>query len=510
MKVFRKTSNPIIFYTIILLEVLVKFVCLITTEIYMTLRSLCIHAHFYQPPREDPLTGIIPKEAGAAPYFNWNERIHAECYRPNAERSNFENISFNIGPTLIPWMSSHDPNTWRKIVEQDQANLRRYGVGNAIAQPYNHTILPLSTYQDAVTQVKWGIVDFEHRFGRKPQGMWLPETAVNLETLSILSSQGIEFTILAPWQADQEDIDVTKPYRVNLPNGRSIFVFFYHGELSGGISFNSGMTINADGFAEFELATRFNPRKVQSGEPQLVVIATDGELYGHHQPNRDQFLAHLVNGAVHRLDIQPTFPGLWLNEHKVRDSVQIKENTSWSCHHGLGRWLGKCSCTTGDTSWKSQLRYALERISQAIDNLYIETLEQDIANPRTLIDRYIHVMLGSISAEEFIQEAASRMLPSERIVQIHLLLEAQRERQRMFTSCGWFFDDFDRIEPKNNLAYAAQAVRLIKLATGLDLEPYVIRDLSKVISPRTNLRADRLFRYYLERAVKDGRVVASE
>lgn len=476
----------------------------------MTLRFFCTHAHFYQPPREDPLTGVIPKEAGASPHNNWNERIHSECYRPNAELGNFEKISFNIGPTLIQWIVSHDPETWRKIVSQDRANLQRYGVGNALAQAYNHTILPLASYRDKVTQIMWGIAEFEYRFGRKPQGMWLPETAVDMETLSILASQGIEFTILAPWQADRENIDVTQPYRVRLPEGQSIFVFFYHQELSGGISFNPDMTVDADRFAKQDLIAKYHPEKFQRGEPQLLLVATDGELYGHHQPLRDYFLAHLMNGAVTHLGINPIFPALWLRNYPVHHTVGIRESTSWSCHHGVSRWLGNCSCTPGESSWKAQLRYAFEHISQAIDDLYENAVSAHVPDPWALRNRYIYAILGVETAENLIREAAGRRLPEDKTVQIHMLLEAQRERQRMFTSCGWFFEDFDRIEPKNNLAYTSQAVRLTRLATGIDLEPYVVSDLSKVISPHTGLRADRLFQYYLRRAVLDGRIVAGD
>lgn len=476
----------------------------------MPLRSFCIHAHFYQPPREDPLTGIIPKEAGSAPFPNWNERIHAECYRPNAEHGNFSVISFNIGPTLCNWMAGHDPKTWGEIIAQDHANLERNGVGNAIAQAYNHTILPLASHQDKVTQIAWGIADFEHRFGRKPQGMWLPETAVDYDVLRILAERGIEFTILAPWQADRENLDVTHPYRVHLPGGNSIVVFFYHRDLSGGISFNPAMTVNADHFARYDLLNQFPALNGRTDEPQIILIATDGELYGHHQPHRDLFLAHLMNGSIRSLDVQPTYPALWLKENPVRHTVGIREATSWSCHHGVSRWLGTCDCTPGDAQWKAHLRYAFTRLSQALDDLYLQTVRSDIPDPWEMRHRYIQVMLGSMSIEELVSEMAGRRVSPERLVQIHLLLEAQRERQRMYTSCGWFFEDFDRIEPKNNLAYAAQAVRLTRLATGVDLEPYVLKDLSKVISPRTWLRADIVFNYYMKRAIFDGRIVAGD
>jgi hypothetical protein len=466
----------------------------------MASRSICIHAHFYQPPREDPLTGIIPREAGASPFPNWNERIHAECYRPNAELHNFEHISFNIGPTLFDWMAKYDPVTARNIVEQDQLNVRRFGVGNAIAQAYNHTILPLASYRDKSTQVAWGITDFKHRFGRRPQGLWLPETAVDMETLEVLSEQGIEFTILAPWQAQSEDIDVTEPYLVTLANGRQLTLFFYQRELSTRVSFDSAATINADSFAEFTLQPLFLNEKLQVGEPQFLMVASDGELYGHHQYLRDRFLARLVDGASHSLGMQSTFPALWLKSNPARRTIKIHEYTSWSCHHGVKRWMGTCGCTPWDGSWKARLRYAFEHLAEEIDRLYEDVAKPLVKDPWELRNRYIQVVLGEVTLPGLIAGMTEKTMTSQQVRRIHLMLEAQRERQRIFTSCGWFYDDFDRIEPKNNVAYAAQAVRLARLATGVDLEPAMVTDLHPVVSRRTGLRADRVFQQHLRRA----------
>ncbi len=466
----------------------------------MNVRAFSIHAHFYQPPREDPLTGVIPKESGALPYSNWNERIHAECYRPNAELRNFEQISFNIGPTLLNWMDMHDPKTCRMIFAQDRANVQRYGTGNAIAQAYNHTILPLSTYWDKVTQVYWGVADFARRFGRKPQGMWLPETAVDLETLDVLAQHGILFTILAPWQAEADEIDITEPYTVILPGQRRVTVFFYQRELSTRVSFDSNSTTDADIFAEHILQAYYSRLKTARGEAQLLLLASDGELYGHHKHFRDHFLARLVDGAAKPLGLQPTFPSLWLRSHPPRQTVNICENTSWSCHHGVMRWMGRCSCTPDDGSWKAQMRYAFERLANELDHLYMEACKPLVADPWTLRNRYVHVLLGEMTINELLQVSAGPTLKGEQERRLHLLLEAQRERQRMFTSCGWFFEDFDRIEPRNNVAYAAQAVRLARLATGVDLEAETASDLSRVVSPRTGLRADIVFLGHLRRA----------
>ncbi len=466
----------------------------------MTNLSYCIHAHFYQPPREDPLTGKIPYEIGSSPFTNWNERIHAECYRPNADLRNFEQISFNFGPTLISWMQAHDPETHRKIVEQDQVNMRLHGVGNAMAQAYNHTILPLASDRDKETQVAWGIADFEYRFGRRPQGMWLPEAAVDLQTLDVLARYGIEFTILAPWSARSESLDPSEPYRVLLPGGRSMVVFFYQRELSARISFDPGATINADQFAQYNLLSGFRKDKARRGEAQLVLIASDGELYGHHQYMRDRFLARLVDGAGHQAGLTLTYPALWLKEHPVRQIVEIREPTSWSCHHGVRRWTGDCACTPNDGAWKAHLRHAFERLSQEIDRLYADVAQRLVDDPWELNRRYIHVILQKCSAESLIGEMAGHALTSDQTHRLHLMLEAQRERQRMFTSCGFYFDDFDRIEPKNCVAYAAQAVRLVHLATGVDLEAEVSADLQHVVSQYTHLHADRVFQRHLRRA----------
>ena len=466
----------------------------------MAVRALSIHGHFYQPPREDPLTGIIPQESGASPYPNWNARIHAECYRPNAELDNFSKISFNIGPTLSSWMQRHDPDAARLIAGQDQANVRRYGVGNAMAQAYNHTILPLSPIHDKITQIYWGIADFKHRFGRSPQGMWLPETAVDLETLEVLARYGIQFTIMAPWQADRGEIDTSEPYTVNLSKNHAVTVFFYQPDLSAQVSFEPQVTTDADAFAQNILQPHFNSEKARRGEPQLVMVASDGELYGHHQPLRNLFLARLVDGASSSLGITPIYPALWLQSHPAHQTINIRERTSWSCHHGVTRWNGQCACTPGDGSWKTRLRYAFERLTAELDHLYLDATRRLVSDPWHLRNLYIHVMLGKISAETLVQQTAIRPLTSQQTRQICLLLEAQRQRQRMFTSCGWFFEDFDRIEPRNNVAYAAQTTHLASLATGVDLSPSILNELNHVVSQRSGLRANTVFQEYLERA----------
>ena len=462
----------------------------------MTSRFICVHGHFYQPPREDPLTREIPVESGASPFPNWNERIYAECYRPNAELGNFGRISFNIGPTLCEWMASTHPDTLNAIISQDRENMRLHGVGNAMAQPYHHSILPLASYRDKVTQVSWGIADFEHRFGRKPQGMWLPETAVDLETLCVLTDHGIEYTILAPWQAEAENLDDTQPYRVDLPGGRHMTVFFYHAGVSSGVSFNPDLTVNADHFASRELARQFPPAGTRRKGPRLMLIASDGELYGHHQPLRDHFLQHLLNHASEPAGLKPTFPALWLKSNPPKRTVRIRENTSWSCHHGVERWRGKCECTPGDGQWKYRLREAFNRLAASLDDIYAREAGAFTPDVWKFRDAYIAVLLGQRNPEDLIWEQAGRRLDAEQTARLRKLLEAQYERQRMFASCAWFFEDFDRIEPRNAVAYATQAARLTCQATGVDLSEQLVKNLSKVTSSRTALKGDTVFRRY--------------
>jgi len=467
----------------------------------MSIHALSIHGHFYQPPREDPISGLIPHEVGAHPYNNWNERIHAECYLPNIQLGNFERISFNVGPTLFAWMEGYDPNASRLIVAQDAANVRQNGVGNAIAQAYHHTILPLASREDKITQVVWGSADFEHHFGHKPKGMWLPETAVDMETLNVLAEHGIEFTILAPWQAECEHLDVTEPYRVALSAGKSIAVFFYHQGLSTGVSFNPQLTINADEFARNLVMPTFLQEKERRGEPQLLLIASDGELYGHHQQFRDRFLAHLVNGASSSLGLEKSYPALWLKKYPAHKWVSIRERTSWSCDHGVERWNGDCGCTPGDGRWKGYLRQAFNHLAHNLDKVYIATVCRYKIDPWKLRNAYIHAILGQVKVDELIFQHAGRRLDQSSVDKIRLLLEAQRERQRIFTSCGWFFEDFSRLEPKNCIAYAAQAIRLTSIATGIDLSAQTAADLQYVVSHKTRLRGDKALQREMQKTL---------
>jgi alpha-amylase/alpha-mannosidase (GH57 family) len=461
----------------------------------MKSKAVCIHGHFYQPSRQDPLTGEVPWEEGSAPFPNWNVRIHEHCYRPNAELGNFGRISFDIGPTLTNWMISQDSLTLAQIVRQDRQNRERYGVGNAMAQAYHHTILPLSNRNDKITQIRWGIADFEYRFGHRPTGMWLPETAVDDESLEIMADCGIEFTILAPWQADSDHLDITQPYRVELNSGKSISVFFYEREISARVSFDALITMNADSFVSDILAPRFRP----DSEPQILIVATDGELYGHHKPFRDKFLARLTDGAIHNSDLELTYPALWLKQHPPTKTIKIRENTSWSCHHGVERWRGPCGCAEHG-EWKLNLRRALNGISEELDQVYLQEAQKLIPDVWELRHRYIHVQHGKIRIEDLIAELAGRNLDKDEVRRLDLLLAAQVERQRMLASCGWYFEDFDRIEPRNNVNYAAQAAWLTYAATGIDITSQAVSLLKSVRSWRSGLQGDLVFLQHRRRA----------
>lgn len=449
-------------------------------------RSFCIHAHFYQPTREDPFTGKIPDEPGAAPYANWNERILATCYQPNAKERNFSELSFNIGPTLTKWMSEHAPEVLEQIVREDRLNETLYGAGNAIAQPYHHTILPLAKFEDKRTQIVWGIQAFKHVFGRDPQGLWLSETAVDKETLRILAENGITFTILAPWQI--RDGEGESPYLIDLGDGKSIAAFVYHGGLSSTISFDTFATSNADAFAEYYI----KPEIDRYNAKQFLLIASDGELYGHHQPYRDKFLARLLDGSSNGIGLRATYPALWLKQNPVKAKAGVIENTSWSCSHGIERWRGECECTPG-SSWKAGLRQALDRLADEIDEAFCEIAIAHGLDPYKARDQYITVILGQVSFNDWLQALAGKDFSTIGKNKLATLFEAQKMRQQMFTSCGWFFDDLSRIEPRNNLSYAAHAVVLMESITGKDFHSSIIPVLRGSVDNRTSRTSADIF-----------------
>ncbi len=464
----------------------------------MSKRFFCIHGHFYQPPREDAITGIIPEETGVAPYKNWNERIHAECYKPNAELGNFEKLSFNIGPTLFSWMEVYDPQTYAAIVSQEKENFSKYGVSNALAQPYNHVILPHASKRDKLTQILWGLADFEYRFGHPAEGMWLPETAVDKETLEMMIDCGIKYTILAPWQAEKKGIDCSKPYKVNITREKSVTVFFYQMDLSTRVSFDPGATANADRFSlEYVL-----PLYKNNSKEEIMIAASDGELYGHHQQFRDKFLNRLLTNPILEKTIQITYPARYLGEHPARTTCKVKENTSWSCHHGVSRWAEDCGCTPG-SSWKAPLRMALNQISGRLDEIYESEISRINQDPWELRNQYIYVVLGVSKLEDFCRLHFLNCEDGQKLNWIRGLLESQVARQKMFTSCGWFFDEFNRLEPKYNIGYAARATILIEQATGQNLADDFAEILRGVKSNRNEINGFDVFMEYYNRGRKN-------
>ena len=462
--------------------------------------AVCIHGHFYQPPREDPWTRAIPIEPGAEPYPNYNAKITAECYRPNAELRNFARISFDLGPTLASWLETEAPDVYSSI--QNQAHSEIGAVGNAMAQAFSHRILPLANRRDKITQIRWGIADFEHRFGYAPRGMWLPETAVDGETLDVLVDHGIDFTILAPWQAAVPDVDVRRPYRVRVSGGRSIAVFFFDAGLSADVSFNPDATRDAAEFALTRLAPAGSVGSdgADADPPPLTLIATDGEFYGHHQASREHFLHDLLYREATRAGLDVVFPAAYLDRYGATTEIELAAPTAWSCHHGVARWSCGCDCTDGDSGWKNVAFDALTALTQRLDGAYERSTRRLLRDPWAARDHYAAVMLGEGTLEEFLAAEALHALGDEERAAAALLLEGQLYGQRMHTSCGFFWDNLARLEMRNNLAYAAQAIRSIERASGEQLHAAFKEHLRAARSEHTGLTGDALF----ESAQKSG------
>ena len=450
------------------------------------MKSFCIHGHFYQPPREDSFTGVISPEKGAEPFANFNAKINAECYRPNAELGNFEALSFNLGPTLAAWLEGHDPLTYQRIVQADRRNRAAYGAGNALAQPYHHTILPLATRRDKEMQIIWGMADFRHRFGHEPLGMWLPEMAVNQETLEVLASQGIAFTILSPHQA-RGQLNGAGPYRVRLPRGREIAVFFRDEALSNRLAFSSDLANSAKDFAGNCLSD------VHGLSEGLRLVATDGETFGHHHRGGELFLYNLLYEEAPSSGYEVSFLARYLQKHPPRAEVEIVDDTSWSCGHGVARWREGCTCTSGESRWKRHLRAALDRLAQEMDALYQDEVERWEADPWQLRAGYIRVALGEMEGRAFLAQQAAGKLTEEEAKRILTLLEAQYYRQAMYTSCGFFFEDLSRLEPRYVIAYAAKAIHLVKEATGTSLKEGFKRDLRLAVSWITDQTGEDIY-----------------
>lgn len=476
-------------------------------------RYICIHGHFYQPPRENPWLEDVELQDTAYPYHDWNARITAECYEPNtASRildgdgwirkilNNYTRISFNFGPTLLSWMEKNEPDVYRAIIEADRESSRNFsGHGSALAQAYNHIIMPLANRRDKYTQVLWGIRDFEHRYGRRPEGMWLPETAVDLETLDIMAEQGIRFTILVPYQARRvrkigsgtwheigpRGLDTTMPYQVRLPeSGRTINVFFYNMDISRAVAFEKLLS-NGERFAN-RLLGGFNSERQAA---QLVNIATDGETYGHHHRHGDMALAYALHYIESNKLARITNYAEFLERHPPTLEVEINENTSWSCAHGVERWRNNCGCNTGlrpgwNQAWRAPLRNALNWLRNTLAPQYEEKARQYLKDPWAARNDYIGMILDRSpeSLHRFLEKHAHREPGREEEITIWKLLEMQRHAMLMFTSCGWFFDEISGIETVQVLQYAGRVIQLAREVLQIDLEPRFLEMLAQAKS----------------------------
>ena len=453
---------------------------------------LCIHGHLYQPPREDPFTGHISREPSAAPYSNWNERITAECYAPNAKAGHFEHINFNLGGTLARWLDENAHDTYRRIVEAERKHLATYGTSNGMAQSVHHTILPLARRRDKICQVRWGIASFEHRLGHRPEGMWLPEMAVDYETLEVLAEEGLHFTILSDEQVRGDLEAGSGPYRVSLPNGGSIAIFVRDRHLSNTLSFGMPDSAYVDDWVEEHIAWRCR----KNG---LHLIATDGETFGHHHRQGVKVLNQILSMGE-KYGYTLTTLGRYLHDHPPQAEIEIIENSSWSCAHGLDRWVVGCDCTPGDSRWKGALRRVLDNLACEIDHVYICEAQQLGFAPWKLRDGYIAVVLGQADSDTFLVGNGFGSLMSKEHQRLLWLLEAQFHRQRMYTSCAFFFEDLERYEPRYAIANAVRALALTLYATGHDLSHSFRRDLKVAASGRTGRTGAEIFDKIISKA----------
>src|SRR5438270_1094025 len=502
-------------------------------------RYICIHAHFYQPPRENPWLEAVEQQESAYPYHDWDERITAECYAPNgASRildeagrirqivNNYGRISFNFGPTLLSWMEEKAPEAYQCILQSDQESSARFsGHGSAIAQGYNHMILPLANPRDKYTQVLWGVCDFEHRFGRAPEGMWLPETAVNMETLEVLAACGLKFTILAPHQAGRvrkiggrswKDvhggrIDPTRAYLARLPSGKKISLFFYDGPISQAVAFER-LLDNGENFVG-RLTSGFSEKR---DWPQLMHIATDGETYGHHHKHGDMALAYALGRIDSDQKIQLTNYGEFLERFPPTHEVQIIENTSWSCSHGIERWRSDCGCSSGRAGWKQMwrgpLRDALDYLRDCAAELFESQAAPLLHDPWAARNDYIDVILDR-SPEAlwiFFEKHSRRQLHPEETTLVLKLMEMQRHAMLMYTSCGWFFDELSGLETVQVMQYAGRVVQLAQETAGANLEPEFLERLEEVKSNLPKLGdGATIYKTWIQPAMVDLRKVGA-
>ncbi len=492
-------------------------------------RYVCIHGHCYQPPRENPWLEAIELQDSAYPYHDWNERITAECYAPNtASRildgekriaqivNNYSKISFNFGSTLLSWMEEKAPDVYEAILKADRESLDRFsGHGSALAQVYNHMIMPLANRRDKYTQAFWGLRDFQRRFGRMPEGMWLSETAVDLESLDILAELGIRFTILSPYQASRvrriggrawrdvsgARIDPTMAYEQRLPSGRKIDLFFYDGPISRAVAFERLLTKGED-FAH-RLLSAFSDQRTW---PQLAHIATDGESYGHHHAHGDMGLTYALHFIESNGLARITNYGEFLEKHPPTHQVEIFENTAWSCAHAVERWWRDCGCNSGgypgwNQAWRTPLRNALDWLRDTLAPQYEERARKFLKDPWAARNDFIAVILdrSAESVDQFLSEHATHELNEAEKITVLKLLELQRHAMLMYTSCGWFFDELSGIETVQVIQYAARVVQLAQEFFGNSVEPRFLELLEKA---KSNIPEHRDGRHIYENWVK--------
>ncbi|MBZ0159082.1 MAG: DUF3536 domain-containing protein [bacterium] len=492
--------------------------------------SVIVHGHFYQPPRENPWTDEVEQQPSAAPAHDWNQRITAECYAPNGwarlldheDRivklvNNYAGISFDIGPTLFRWLERKAPETVRRIIEGDRESVARLGGhGNALAHPYVHAILPLADPKDRATLVKWGIAEFRSRFGHEPEGMWLPETGVDLATLEVLADHGIRFTVLAPWQATRirplgeerwhelgsDWIDPSRPYTCRLPHGGTIDLFFYDAALSRAIAFD-GLLQGSD-----RLAGRL--AEVAHNSPsRLHILCTDGESYGHHTRFGERALAALLTNETMPQKIAVTNFGAYLANTPPTHEVVIRDASAWSCAHGLGRWTEDCGCSTGGQpgwhqGWRAPFRGAIHSLRDNLRHLFAEQASRLFTDVWAARNGYITLIFdrSNSSIEEFFGAYASRSLsPQDRAAALKLL-EMQRHALLMQSSDGWFFSDISDIEAVQNLKHAARALELASAFVTTNLEA---KFLTRLQAARSNIPAERDGRRIWEVRVRTAR-----
>lgn len=473
----------------------------------MDQKFLCIHGHFYQPPRENAWLEEIEIQPSAYPYHDWNERINDECYSTNTHSrilhetgkivdivNNYESISFNFGPTLLSWLEKYATDTYNGILNADKNSIKKFGGhGSAIAQVYNHIIMPLANARDKETQVLWGIHDFKSRFQRDPEGMWLAETAVDLDTLDVLAANGIKFTILAPRQAKRfkikgtkewyNGVDTNRHYFIKLPSGRRMALFFYDGDRSQGVAFE-GLLENGKKFAD-RLTSGFR----DGLKNQLVSIATDGESYGHHHHNGEMALAYCIRYIEENNLARITNYAEYLSLFEPEDEIEIHENSSWSCVHGVERWKSNCGCHTGgDESWnqvwRTPLRDALDTLRDELIKIFEENMKVFFEDPWKMRNDYIKVILNrdKETIDKLLSAYGIEEVEDATKTRIIRMLEMQRHSQLMYTSCGWFFNDISGIETIQVLQYASRAIQIAWSETGVNLEHPFLNILENAMS----------------------------